>query len=216
MGLNSRRRGRSGATPVGIRTAADYIPGRERVEFSPRLYRAFTGVITYTAALSESRCAGFLVLDRPVKTPCIGVCSTGIGDAVCRGCKRFAHEVIHWNGYTLAQKRIIDRRLSGFLSQCVSNKVHVTDRALLEWQLRVQQVRFNEEHDEYCWVYSLLTAGAGQIENTRDYGFEVDLRYRDLPLRALREAIDLEFYTLSEAHYERYIRAPDLFAELER
>ncbi|HMW48455.1 MAG TPA: DUF1289 domain-containing protein, partial [Cellvibrionaceae bacterium] len=23
-----------------------------------------------------------------VRTPCIGVCSTGIGDVVCRGCKR--------------------------------------------------------------------------------------------------------------------------------
>ncbi|MEC7008614.1 MAG: DUF1289 domain-containing protein, partial [Pseudomonadota bacterium] len=35
---------------------------------------------------------------KPIKTPCIGVCSTGIGDSVCRGCKRFSHEVIHWNG----------------------------------------------------------------------------------------------------------------------
>ncbi len=81
------------------------------------------------------------MLDRPVKTPCIGVCSTGIGDAVCRGCKRFSHEVIDWNSYSLEQKRVIDRRLSGFLSQCVSNKLQVTDRALLEWQLRVQQLR---------------------------------------------------------------------------
>jgi predicted Fe-S protein YdhL (DUF1289 family) len=156
------------------------------------------------------------VIDRPVKTPCIGVCSTGIGDAVCRGCKRFSHEVIHWNSYSPEQKRIIDRRLSGFLSQCVSNKLQVTDRALLEWQLRVQQVRFNEDHDEYCWVFSLLKAGASQIDSTRDYGFDVDLRYRDMSLKALWEAIDREFYTLSEAHYERYIRTPDLFAGQER
>ncbi|MDC1160500.1 DUF1289 domain-containing protein, partial [Luminiphilus sp.] len=26
----------------------------------------------------------------PIRTPCIGVCSTGVGDVVCRGCKRFA------------------------------------------------------------------------------------------------------------------------------
>ena len=57
-------------------------------------------------------------MDLPrVKTPCIGVCSTGIGDSVCRGCKRFSHEVIQWNGYTEEQKRIVDQRLSDFLSK---------------------------------------------------------------------------------------------------
>lgn len=152
------------------------------------------------------------MLDRPVKTPCIGVCSTGIGDAVCRGCKRFSHEVIDWNGYTPEQKRVIDQRLSGFLSQCVSNKLQVTDKALLQWQLRVQQLSYTQHHDEYCWVYSLLKAGSSQIANTGDYGFSVDLRFRDMPLTELRDIIDQEFYILSEAHYERYMRTPDLFA----
>jgi predicted Fe-S protein YdhL (DUF1289 family) len=153
------------------------------------------------------------MLDRPVKTPCIGVCSTGIGDSVCRGCKRFSHEVIDWNSYTLEQKRIIDARLSGFLSQCVSNKLQVNDPALLKWQLEVQQIPFTAHHDEYCWVFILLKAGAGQIDHTNDFGFEVDLRYRDLSLAALRECIDQEFFILSQAHYERYMLAPDLFRE---
>ena len=153
------------------------------------------------------------MLDRPVKTPCIGVCSTGIGDCVCRGCKRFSHEVIDWNSYTLEQKRVIDSRLSVFLSQCVSNKLQVTDKALLQWQLRVQQISYVPGHDEYCWVYSLLKAGAGQIESPHDYGFEVDLYYRDIPLSELRENIDGEFLTLSQAHYERYIQTPDMFRE---
>lgn len=151
------------------------------------------------------------MLDAPVKTPCIGVCSTGIGDSVCRGCKRFSHEVIHWNSYTAQQKLAIDTRLSGFLSQCVSNKLSVMDRDLLLWQLQVQQIRFNERHDEYCWVFSLLKAGAGQIDNTADFGFAVDLRYRELPLSQLRDLIDREFYILSEAHYERYMMTPDMF-----
>jgi len=153
------------------------------------------------------------MLDSPVKTPCIGVCSTGIGDSVCRGCKRFSHEVIDWNSYTTAQKQAVDGRLSGFLSQCVSNKLRVLDKALLKWQLVVQQIRYVEHHDEYCWVFSLLKAGAGQIDNSLDYGFEVDLRYRKMSLPALRDKIDQEFYILSEAHYERYMLSPDLFRE---
>jgi predicted Fe-S protein YdhL (DUF1289 family) len=153
------------------------------------------------------------MLDPVIRTPCIGVCSTGIGDAVCRGCKRFSHEVIHWNSYTPAQKRVVDARLSGFLSQCVSNKIRVIDKALLKWQLQVQQVRFVPHHDEYCWVFSLLRAGAGQIEQPRDFGFEVDIAYHALPLAALRDTIDREFYILSEAHYERYMLTPDMFGE---
>jgi predicted Fe-S protein YdhL (DUF1289 family) len=153
------------------------------------------------------------MLVRPVKTPCIGVCSTGIGDSVCRGCKRFSHEVIDWNGYSQAQKQIVDERLSDFLSQCVSNTLRVTDKALLQWQLGVQQIRYHEFHDEYCWVFSLLRAGAQQIENTHDYGFEVDISYRSLSLSELRDRIDQEFYTLSQAHYERYMLSPDLFRQ---
>lgn len=152
------------------------------------------------------------MFDRPVKTPCIGVCSTGIGDTVCRGCKRFTHEVIDWNAYTLEQKHIVDQRLAGFLSQCVSNRLQVTDKALLKWQLQVQNVRHMEHHDEYCWIFSLLKAGAGQIDSTSEFGFEVDLRYRELPLAQLREQIDAEFLILSQAHYDRYIAMPDLFS----
>ena len=151
------------------------------------------------------------MLESPVKTPCIGVCSTGIGDSVCRGCKRFSHEVIDWNSYTAAQKQAVDGRLSGFLSQCVSNKLRVLDAALLKWQLLVQHIRFVEYHDEYCWVFSLLKAGAGQIEHPRDYGFEVDSSYRAISLLELRDQIDQEFFILSEAHYERYMLSPDLF-----
>lgn len=151
------------------------------------------------------------MLDCPVKTPCIGVCSTGIGDAVCRGCKRFSHEVINWNAYTSEQQGIVDSRLSGFLSRCVANKLRITDPALLAWQLEVQQIRHTAHHDEYCWVFSLLKAGASQITDTQEYGFEVDLRYRDMPLAVLYETIDQEFYILSQAHYDRYMLSPDLF-----
>ena len=34
-----------------------------------------------------------------------------------------------------------------------------------------------------------------------------------MPLPELRDKIDQEFYTLSEAHYERYMLSPDLFRE---
>ena len=171
---------------------------------SGRQYRAFTVVISYNFPVKKQS-------QVPVKTPCIGVCSTGIGDTVCRGCKRFGHEVINWNGYSQEQKRIVDDRLSSFLSQCVRNKLRVMDKSLLEWQLQVQQIAYSKAHDEYCWVYSLIKAGATQIDDPLSYGFELDLPFRQLDLAALRVKIDDEFFQLSQAHYDRYMLSPDLF-----
>jgi predicted Fe-S protein YdhL (DUF1289 family) len=149
----------------------------------------------------------------PVKTPCIGVCSTGIGDTVCRGCKRFAHEVINWNSYNQPQKQIVDERLRSFLSQCVSNKLRISDSKLLHWQLQVQQIPHVPSHGDYCGVFSLLKAGAGQIEDPASFGFEVNLDFRCMGLEKLRDTIDAEFFALSQAHYDRYILMPDLFGE---
>ncbi|WP_372862242.1 DUF1289 domain-containing protein [Spongiibacter sp.] len=142
---------------------------------------------------------------RRVATPCIGVCSTGIGDDVCRGCKRFCHEVINWNSYSQEQKRIIDARLDSFLVQVMQDKVHIVNADLLAWQLQVQRVRYPLHKDPYIWLFQLLRAGAGQIHQPREYGFTVDVNWQDRSLLALREAIDREFFLLSEAHYERYI-----------
>ena len=41
----------------------------------------------------------------PVKTPCIGICSTtSVGDWVCRGCKRYSTEVIGWISFGEEEK----------------------------------------------------------------------------------------------------------------
>lgn len=142
-----------------------------------------------------------------VKTPCIGVCSTGIGDSVCRGCKRFCHEVIGWNGFTEAQKQVIDQRLEAFLAQIVETKCRVTDEDLLRHQLQSQQIDFSSHKSPYIWIYELLRAGASQLIDLNEYGFELDAQYRQSDLRELRLAIDAEFFVLSEAHYQRYFNA---------
>ncbi len=144
-----------------------------------------------------------------VKTPCIGVCSTGIGDSVCRGCKRFAHEVIHWNGYSEAEKRIIDQRLETFLAQIVETKLRVVNAELLHWHLDVQQIRYPADKSPYIWAYELLRAGASQLKDLSQYGLELDAQYIDTDLRQLKLAIDAEFYILSEAHYHRYFAQPE-------
>ena len=44
--------------------------------------------------------------------PCIAICSTSQGDAVCKGCGRTFGEVQHWPGYTPVEKRQVWRRIT--------------------------------------------------------------------------------------------------------
>ena len=143
--------------------------------------------------------------DSRIKTPCIGVCSTGIGDRVCRGCKRFAHEVINWNSYSDEEKSAIEQRLGDFLSRCTQNKLRVLDAELLESQFQAQQIPYQQHRDPHCWAYALLKAGANQIDDAAGFGLQIDAEFRDWSLEDIRKAIDEEFYILSEAYYERYV-----------
>ena len=77
-----------------------------------------------------------------IHTPCIGVCSTVFGDTVCRGCRRFSHEVVHWNGYTNEEKRIVWKRLNLLLCQVVDNYFQVTDANRLAAEMDFQNLRF--------------------------------------------------------------------------
>lgn len=146
-----------------------------------------------------------MVLFKPVKTPCVGICSTGIGDSVCRGCKRFAHEVIDWNAYTHEQRLTIAQRLEGFLTQVVQNMIEVVDEKILFEQIKHQQIQFKKEQNPYCWVFDLLRAGSSQIDNLDVYGLRLQPAWRDVSLTKIRDHIDNDFYALSCAYYERYI-----------
>ena len=44
--------------------------------------------------------------------PCIAICSTAQGDAVCKGCGRSEDEVQHWPLLTPAEKRAVWRRIT--------------------------------------------------------------------------------------------------------
>ena len=146
---------------------------------------------------------------KKVRTPCIGVCSTGIGDDVCRGCKRFAHEVIDWNAYSEGQRRVIAERREGYLANAVRSQLEIVDQALLLSQLKHQQIRFDEAQNPYCWVFELLRAGASQIENPAHYGLRLTVQARGASLVELRQRIDEDFYALSQAYYLRFV-APGL------
>ena len=50
--------------------------------------------------------------DSTPDTPCIAICSTSQGDALCKGCGRTFSEVQHWPEYSAVQKRHTWHRIS--------------------------------------------------------------------------------------------------------
>ena len=139
-----------------------------------------------------------------VKTPCIGVCSTGIGDSVCRGCKRYTHEVVDWIGYTNPQKVSILLRLDTLLRQVLEARLTIFDEALLRQQLRLQKVRHHPEQSPYAWIFEVLKVGAGSIKNLEQFGARLAPEYAHMSLPEFKKIVDDDFYVLSCVHFERY------------
>ena len=149
-------------------------------------------------------------MNKSVKTPCIGICSTVFGDEVCRGCKRFQHEIIEWNSYNDTEKGSVLNRLELLKVQIMQSKISVTDQDLLKSKLLDYKVKFDETNDSLCWVFDLLRSGSQSIEKPSDFGFE--LKVSSVPnLSELKKVMEEELFQLSEAHYQRYFKTENYF-----
>tara|TARA_Y100000768_G_scaffold116375_1_gene85941 strand:- start:2608 stop:3063 length:456 start_codon:yes stop_codon:yes gene_type:complete len=142
---------------------------------------------------------------KSVKTPCVGICSTVFGDEVCRGCKRYQHEIIDWNSYDQSEKSFVLNRLESLKVQIMEPKVTVFDAKLLKSKLLEYKVKFDEESNPLCWVFDLLRTGSQSIQNTRDFGFSL-LDTDVSELASLKKDMEEELFELSEAHYDRYYK----------
>lgn len=60
----------------------------------------------------QARQAWLAWFDSTPDTPCIAICSTSQGDAVCKGCGRTFDEVQRWTGMTPGEKRATWRRIT--------------------------------------------------------------------------------------------------------
>ncbi len=138
---------------------------------------------------------------KSVKTPCIGVCSTVFGDVVCRGCKRFVHEVIDWNIYSIEQKLLVKQRLAELSAQVLQGKLVVFDKNLFEGLLT--KVEVDLEQTQSMQIIEVLRKAAKQIENLADFGIQVLPEYQQYSVNELKELIDAEIHVLATATYQK-------------
>lgn len=141
---------------------------------------------------------------KSVKSPCVGVCSTGIGDSVCRGCKRYMHEIVDWNAYSAEERASVIGRISNLVQQVAEPVIEIVDVEQFHQALKYQHVRFDELAGPYVWLLELLKVGASSIESLEPFACRIRPAFASRSLIELREQIDKDFFTLSQVHYERY------------
>ena len=143
-----------------------------------------------------------------VPTPCVGLCSTTYGDSVCRGCKRFAHEIVDWNRYDDFQKTAVLRRLGELTSSIVRRYVAIVDASRLREMLENHGLRYHKNQPAECWVYDLFRQTGGRFARVSDLGLMKLPEGESLTNSDIWDRIQSEFLAISEAHYERYFRQP--------
>ena len=130
-------------------------------------------------------------------TPCVAVCSTTYGDLVCRGCKRFSHEVIAWNGYDAEQQESVWVRLETLRSGSVDKFIDIVDLERLE---RVTENRVDPSQSPQMRAFYVIKNNTATLQQA---GLRMRATVGDLPERLLLDAIEREFYLRSCAEYER-------------
>lgn len=142
------------------------------------------------------------------KTPCVGLCSTVYGDQVCRGCKRFSHEIILWNSYAPEHKAAVWLRLEQLLEPVVNARIEIISSVMLHRALTRRSIAYLNEQPGACQVHRLLAWGGE--EKLQDAGLRVRPGYASLSMKQLRDDIDQTFFSLSQAYYVRHAcRQPD-------
>lgn len=154
------------------------------------------------------------------RTPCVGICSTTYGDLVCRGCKRFAHEIVEWNGYDEVQQDAVRERLQRLRDEVLALVLHCENEELLQaaiadagltdlepMEQRYQLLRFmvRRGHD-------LASAGLAMAEATASMkagSYSPNGQPPpELDTLTLMQLLDTVTYQRAKAHYERNFKVP--------
>ena len=140
-------------------------------------------------------------------TPCVGICSTTYGDLVCRGCNRFAHEIVAWNSYSDDQRARVWQRLLNLRDAATALFVSVDDVAVLRAAGVAARVPRVPDMSPLTLCYELLRRKARDLEELSEVGLRA-LRVDHVEPVAVRNAIDAEFRIRSVAYYEHSFRTP--------
>lgn len=137
------------------------------------------------------------------RTPCVGICSTTYGDLVCRGCKRFAHEIVQWNAFDEEQRSLVRGRLESLRDGAVDRHVRILDEDQLRSSADDLRVADAAELSAATLAFEVLRRVSRRASDLADYGLAAAAGSN---AAEVLEAIEKDFYQRSIARYERDFR----------
>ncbi|NNM51829.1 MAG: DUF1289 domain-containing protein [Pseudomonadales bacterium] len=130
-------------------------------------------------------------------SPCVGLCSTSsLGDNVCRGCLRYAHEVTYWNGYSDHLKQQVWQRLSQQAETIIFQHIRIRDPDL--WQVAQSNLPERWQHSPPVYRLWAWLRMAPSATTWQDTGLE-PLNIKDIT--QLRQSIEQKLFNLAEASW---------------
>ena len=143
----------------------------------------------------------------PSLTPCAGRCSTVFGDSVCRGCRRFNHEVVQWNTYTSEQHRSVWQRLDAQLDQILVPMLPFADVQQVEAFVLSKRVRLRPDASKGRKLYHALKI----CEKNKNLAEESGLGISAEQIKPLWQLFEQKVLALAKASYElAWLRAGDI------
>lgn len=140
------------------------------------------------------------------RTPCVGICSTTYGDDVCRGCKRFIHEVINWNSFNPEEKESVWKRLEKLKTLIMQSKISIINETLMEEKIEELQLKINSDLNSLSKAFEIVKLTSKSFDDLNEFGIKIV--NKDVSLIDLKEEIEKELYDLSMAHFNRYFVEP--------
>ncbi|NCI77518.1 DUF1289 domain-containing protein [Acinetobacter kanungonis] len=146
-------------------------------------------------------------------TPCAGRCSTVFGDAVCRGCRRFNHEVIKWNTYSAQQQHAVWLRLDAQLDQILVPMLPFADLRHVEGFVLSKRVRLRPDASKGRKLYHALKI----CEKNKNFTNESGLGISEQQVKALWQEFERRVLALATASYDlAFLRADGISHSLLR
>jgi hypothetical protein len=135
----------------------------------------------------------------------VGICSTTYGDLVCRGCKRFAHEIDQWNGYDDGQRQLVWERLYKLREGAVQAHLRIHDETRLMARAAAYRIPDLASLDVANVAYEVIRR-AGRESDLAALGIAA-LQAAGSALE-LYERVEGELYRRAKAQYERDFHVP--------
>ncbi|WP_136246522.1 DUF1289 domain-containing protein [Halomonas borealis] len=140
-----------------------------------------------------------------VASPCVGLCSTTVGDRVCRGCQRIDDEICDWPALDGEARARRMAELDALRADVAGRHLRVVDADALEAQLVRHRIRFRAEQPPLSRAVELLRVGRDRIRDLSRYGL---LPVEPLDAAALHARIAADLRVAAEARREAHASLP--------